>query len=83
MSDDAEVRAAHARRLMDDPLLMEAFANVRTAAIKTWEGTSVADTQSREVAWLTVKVVGRLEAEFQDIINNGLIAARRLQAPIR
>lgn len=80
---NAAARASQAQRLMDDPLLVEALGNIRSAAIKAWEGTPVADQQSREIAWLTVKVVGRIEAELQSIIDNGAIAARRVQAPLR
>jgi hypothetical protein len=80
---DAATRAANAQRLMDDPLLIEALANIRQAAIKAWQATPVADQQAREFAWLTVKVVGRIEAELQSIVDNGKIAAARVQAPVR
>ncbi len=80
---DATARAAHAKRLMEDPLLTEALGNIRHAAIKAWESTPVAGEKEREFAWLTVKVVSRIEAELQSIIDNGAIAARRVQAPVR
>ncbi len=80
---DAPARAAAARRLMDDPVLVEAFANVRNAAISAWTQTATDQVQQREIAWLTVKVVGRIEAELQSIIDNGAIAAKRVQAPVR
>lgn len=79
---DATARAAAAKRLADDPLLIEALGNIRATAIKAWESTPLADQQQREVAWLTVKVVNRIEAELQSIIDNGAIAARRVQAPL-
>ena len=80
---DVEARAAHAKRLMEDPLLVEALAKIRSAAIKAWESTSSTDQQAREVAWLTVKVVSRIEAELQSMVDDGLIAASRVQAPVR
>lgn len=80
---DATARAAHAQRLMDDPMLVEALANIRFAATKAWESTAIGDAQAREFAWLTVKVVNRIEAELQSIIDNGRIAAARVQAPVR
>ncbi len=80
---DATARAAHAKRLADDPMLTEALANIRLSATKAWEATGTADAQAREFAWLTVKVVNRIEAELQSIIDNGLIAAHRVQAPVR
>jgi hypothetical protein len=78
-----EARAAAAQRLMDDPLLIEALGNIRAAAIQAWEQTSIDKEQEREIAWLTVKVVRRIEAELQSIIDNGKIAAARVQAPLR
>jgi hypothetical protein len=78
-----EARAANAKRLLDDPLLTEALANIRHAAIKAWESTATDQEKQREFAWLTVKVVNRIEAELQSVIDNGLIAAARVQAPVR
>ena len=80
---DTQARAAAAQRLMDDPMLTEALANIRLAATNAWQSTATADTQAREFAWLTVKVVNRIEAELQSVIDNGLIAARRVQSPVR
>lgn len=80
---DAATRAAAAKRLADDPILVEAFENVRKAAIQVWQATAAENVSGRETAWLTVKVVNRIEAELQSIIDNGLIAASRVQRPVR
>lgn len=80
---DVSARAAAAERLINDPVLQEAFKNVRDAAVETWIGTGVAQTEQREFAWLTVKVIGRIEAELQTIINDGKLAAKRVQNPVR
>lgn len=83
MTGDTEARAAAAKQLLDNPLLVEAFANVRNAAIEAWTETSVMDAQKREISWLTVKVVDRIVGELENIVVNGKIAARRVQAPVR
>lgn len=80
MSD--ETKASAAERLASDPLLVEALANIRHAALKAWEGTAIADAQARDFAWLTVKVVNRIEAELETIINDGKLAAARVQRPL-
>ena len=80
---DVEARAAAAQRLLDDPMLQEAFANVRDAAITVWTGTKADAVQDREIAWLTVKVVDRVKAELESVVVNGKIAAKRVQAPLR
>jgi hypothetical protein len=80
---DAQARAAHAKRLAEDPLLAEALANIRQAALDSFEATILEDDERRKVAWITVKVVGRIQAELQSVIDNGAIAARRIQGPLR
>lgn len=80
---DPEARAAAAKQLLDHPLLIEAFANVRAAAIDAWTETGALDAPKREIAWLTVKVVDRVRGELEAIVTNGKIAARRVQAPVR
>jgi hypothetical protein len=79
---DAEARAAHAQRLINDPMLKGAFKDVREAAIDIWAKTKAGATQEREVAWLTVKVLDRIEAELENIVTNGKIAAARVQNPV-
>ncbi|WP_324807209.1 hypothetical protein SH584_11460 [Sphingomonas sp. LY29] len=76
-------RISRAQRLIDDPLLKEAFENVRASAIAVWQQTKADDVKGREMAWLTVKVVNRVEGELQSIIDGGKIAASRVQAPLR
>jgi hypothetical protein len=58
----------------------EAFESVRAAATQAWQQTAIADVQARETAWLTVKIINRIETELQSIIDNGAIAE---QAPVR
>ena len=79
----SEARAAAAQRLLDDPLLQEAFANVREEAIAKWASTGIAQDREREIAWLTVKLVDRLKGEFESVIVDGKIAAKRIQSPVR
>lgn len=64
-------------------MLQQALANVREAAIRAWEQSGAQQEKEREIAWLTVKVVGRIETELQSIIDGGAIAAARIQAPVR
>jgi hypothetical protein len=78
---DAETRAAAAKRLMDDPLLREAFGNVRAAAIEAWGKSKVRDTEAREKAFFTVRALDLILDEFENIITNGKIAASRTQRP--
>ena len=82
MSDTA-ARAAAARRLLDDPVLVEALASVRTEAIAKWERTGPDQVTEREFAWLTVKALDRITGALESVITDGAIAAKRVQAPVR
>lgn len=81
--NDIDIRAAHAQQLIDDPLLTEVFESVRTAAVDAWIGTGANDTEGRELAWITVKVIDRIKTELDSMVESGLIAAKRVQAPLR
>jgi len=78
-----EARAEQAKRLLEDPMFKEAFESIRQEAITAWQQTSARDTEAREIAWLTVKVLGRIEGALQSAVDSGRIAAARVQAPLR
>lgn len=80
---DAEARAEHAKRLMDDPVLSDAFDAIRSTAVDLWARTKADAVQEREMAWLTVKVIDRVRGELQSVMDNGKIAAARVQNPLR
>lgn len=80
---NAEAKAAAAKRLLDDPVLQEALESVREQAVKAWGATAARDTEGREWAWLTVKNVERITAALQAMVDDGKIAAARIQAPVR
>lgn len=83
MSEDSEIRARRAQQLLDDPLFKEAFETIRNEATRAWEASSARDTEAREIAWLTVKILGRIEGVLQGVVDDGRIAAARVQAPLR
>lgn len=79
---DALIRAAHAKHLLEDPLLVEALATIRQEAVETWVNSAAADDRVRENAWHTVKAVGRLEQELRSIVTNGAFEERRAQKAV-
>jgi hypothetical protein len=74
---DAATRAAAAKRLLDDPLLVEVLDAIEDAAVKVWRSTSEADSAARERAYYTVKASERVRNTLQGIVDNGLIEASR------
>lgn len=78
---DADARAAHARRLLDDPLLVEVLDSIEQAAIAAWRATGTAQHEDRERVWHSLKAAERVRSTLQGIVDNGLIEARRAVAP--
>ena len=78
---DAEGRAREAQQLLENPMLIEAFENVRTAAIEGWRKSPVRDAEAREKAFFTVRAADLIWAELESVVTNGKIAAARIQRP--
>lgn len=81
---DIEARARNAAALKDNPLLQEVIAEVRAQAVQAWLSTPAQDGErARELAWVTHKVVDRIEAVIQGAIDDQRVAAARVTAPLR
>ena len=76
---NSEVRAAAARRLLDDPLLAEVLDAVEAAAIQAWRTTS--DQALQNMAWHSLKASERIRTTLEGIRDDGLIAANRAVRP--
>ena len=76
MTDDT-ARAEHAKRLMDDPLLIEVLDSIEAAAVKAWASTSMEAVEHREMAYQSLKASRRVRDTLQGVVDNGLIAANR------
>ena len=74
---DASVRAARAKQLLDDPLLIEVLDAVEAAAVNVWRSTSTAQQAEREIAWHSLKAAERVRNALTGIVDNGLIEANR------
>lgn len=74
LARDAE-RATQAQRLLADPLLIEAFAELEKAYIEHWRNTHIDDARGRENVFIAVNVVGKVRDHFAHIIANGKLAS--------
>jgi len=75
---DSEQRAARAKQLQGDPILREVIDGIREAAIQVWSRSKADDQAQREFAWMTVRVLDRIEGGFQAIIDDQHISAAAL-----
>lgn len=73
-------RGEQARRLLEEPLLVEAFAAVEGALRQQWETTEDAEEAVRERAWLMLKLLRRVRAGLAEVMETGRLSERQLAA---
>jgi hypothetical protein len=82
MSDDklqdAIVRGARAKALIDDALLAEAFARLEADYVAAWRASPARDQDVRERLWQAVNVVGLVRDHLTRVLNDGKLAQREL-----
>lgn len=76
MSDDV-ARATQAKRLLDDPLLIEVLDKIEQAAIDGWASTAMDAVEHREMAYQSLKASRRIRETLKGVVDNGLVAASR------
>lgn len=70
-------KANHAKRLLEDELLKEAFAEVERDIFEEWRLSAPADHDARSDMFHTLKGLERLKARLQAILDDGLVAKSR------
>ena len=78
-------RADHVERLMADPLLNEAFANLRITYFEEWMSTDPKDTVAREALYMAARTISHVETHLRTVagsrpIENKLDALKKVQA---
>ncbi len=79
---DAVARAEHAKRLMGDPMLLEAFASVVSEAMNDWANTPPSAVETREGLWRVVQTVHRVKNTLTNHIISGQKAADQITSPV-
>lgn len=79
---EPEARAEQAKRLLEDPLLVELFDEMEKAATTAWLSTGVGQEPEREFAFHAAKAVQRMREALKGVVDNGLIAAARAVRPL-
>ena len=69
-----EQRADNAQRILEDPLVQEAFSTLRQEFLDRWENSHPQDGNARETLWLGLKILSRLEIHFESLIASGQMA---------
>lgn len=77
---DAISRGARAERLVNDPLLQEAFDALERDYVRGWRDTGARDTDARERLWQALHIIAKVRAHLTAAVNNGKLAQRELDA---
>ena len=67
-------REEQAKRLLSEPLLVEAFTELEKNLKNTWEFSSVGDIEAREQVWLSLRLLERVRLHLTSIVETGEMA---------
>lgn len=68
--------AAHAKRLLEDHVLLGAFEAVEADIYLEWRTSPVGDDRARQDLFHTLKGLERLKARLQATLDAGVLASR-------
>ena len=71
-------RADHAKRVMEDEIVVEALTLIRSNLHAIWESSRVEDKEPREEAYRMMKVLNEFERYFLKVMEDGKIAEKEL-----
>jgi ribosomal protein S18 acetylase RimI-like enzyme len=67
-------REEHAKRLLDDELLQEAFDTLREDLMNRWIHSGSTDLEARESIWLAIRLLERIDGHIKSIVETGDMA---------
>lgn len=67
-------RGVRARELLENPLVVEAFASVKAEYLDAWEKTPARDQEGRERLWVMVKLIDKVKLHLGQVVDAGKIA---------
>lgn len=70
-------RAARAKRLLEDPLFVEAADTVRNALVDRWRTSPVRDAEGRETAFLMLRMLDEVVSHLASVISTGEMARHK------
>lgn len=72
-------RGAHAKRLLDDPLLTEAFESVERAIHDKWASAPLSDRDGQHELLVMLKLMRDVRANLEHALADGNFAADKLK----
>jgi len=78
-TQDVIDRAKHAERILNDPMVIEAFEGVEKAIHKLWSDAPIRDRDGLHELKLMLKLLRDVKASFEQSVNTGKAAVHRLE----
>lgn len=75
----ATEKAAQAQRLLDDPMLKDAFKALEDGYMAAWRATLIDEVSGREKLFLAVNVIGKVRDHLTSVVNGGKLAQAQLK----
>jgi hypothetical protein len=72
------LRGERARQLLDEPLLVEAFALIEQEYHKAWQDSPARDVEAREAIFLSLKNLAKVKGHLLNVMESGQIAKASL-----
>ena len=72
-------RGEEAKRLLDNPLLKEAFATLEQEYTQAWKQTKASDEVAREKLWMALNQLSKVQTQLHSVIQTGKVAKNALE----
>lgn len=72
-------RGAEAKALLDNPVFVRAFENVRTAIHEQWEASPIRDDKGQHELRLMLKLLNDLKGVIELAVTDGKLAGQELE----
>lgn len=70
---NAQIRAADAERVLNDPVIQDALKAIKEEIYSQWSATPARDAEGREWIWRHLKVAEKFEAVLRGYIATGKV----------
>jgi hypothetical protein len=73
-------RGAKAAAILREPLIQEAFAELRKSYVDGWSSSDPQDTDFREQCFHLLKALETFEGHFESVVTTGKMASQQMEA---
>ena len=71
-------RGQQAKRILEDPIFVEALQKVSQELDQEWINSPIRDTEGREKIYMMKKMLGILHVQLQSVMETGKLATKQI-----